>query len=291
MALGIFAQCAANFRNVCAFGSVLHGQDRDGCDLDLLFLQALRIRASILVGVPSGLVWSYTMRPSQPSTRITVSASSRIVTSEPVPMLIDQRPVKAALHQEYAGVGQVVHIQKLAPGLAFRWLHFANSAAATTTATPALPHSDEERDCATPAFGDILCHAKFGASQWPCLHKSASPHTPSATMILLDPKNDYIFKRLFATAPHLLSALINAVRHEEEPVEVIEVLNPRIEPEELAGKFIVLDVLARDRQGQLSLVFTCSISTFSRRRSKCSRRTGVLSCATAGNLPPDLVRN
>ena len=70
-------------------------------------------------------------------------------------------------------------------------------------------------------------------------------------MILLDPKNDYIFKRLFATAPHLLSALINAVRHEEEPVEVIEVLNPRIEPEELAGKFIVLDVLARDRQGQL----------------------------------------
>ena len=88
MALGIFAQCAANFRNVCAFGSVLHGQDRDGCDLDLLFLQALRIRASILVGVPSGLVLSYTMRPLQPTTRITVSASSRIVTSEPVPMLI-----------------------------------------------------------------------------------------------------------------------------------------------------------------------------------------------------------
>jgi predicted transposase/invertase (TIGR01784 family) len=70
-------------------------------------------------------------------------------------------------------------------------------------------------------------------------------------MVLLDPKNDYIFKRLFATAPHLLTALINSVRHEEEPVEVIEVLNPRIDPEELAGKFIVLDVLARGRQGQL----------------------------------------
>jgi predicted transposase/invertase (TIGR01784 family) len=150
-------------------------------------------------------------------------------------------------------------------------------------------------------------------------------------MILLDPKNDYIFKRLFATAPHLLSALINAVRHEEEPVEVIEVLNPRIEPEELAGKFIVLDVLARGRQGQLfniemqvrrfdlwsarsayylastlakqlgngqdyhlinlSSESTCLISTFSWRRSKCSRHTGVLSCATAGNLPPDLVQN
>ena len=110
-------------------------------------------------------------------------------------------------------------------------------------------------------------------------------------MILLDPKNDYIFKRLFATAPHLLSALINAVRHEEGPVEVIEVLNPRIEPEDLAGKFIVLDVLARGRQGQLSSASTCSISTFSWRRSRCSRHTGVSSCATDGNRPPDLVRN
>ena len=32
---------------------------------------------------------------------------------------------------------------------------------------------------------------------------------------------------------------------------MIKVLNPRIDPEELAGKFIVLDVLARDRQGHL----------------------------------------
>jgi hypothetical protein len=59
-------------------------------------------------------------------------------------------------------------------------------------------------------------------------------------MHLLDPKNDYIFKRLFAAAPHLLTALINAVRSDEEPLEVIEVLNPRIDPEELNGKFIVL---------------------------------------------------
>ena len=69
--------------------------------------------------------------------------------------------------------------------------------------------------------------------------------------MLLDPKNDYIFKRLFATAPDLLSTLINAVRFEEKPVEVIEVLNPRIDPAELTGKFIVLDVLAKDQQGQL----------------------------------------
>jgi predicted transposase/invertase (TIGR01784 family) len=68
---------------------------------------------------------------------------------------------------------------------------------------------------------------------------------------LLDPKNDFVFKRLFAAAPHLLADLINAVRSGEAPVEVVEVLNPRIEPAELTGKFIVLDVLARDDTGRL----------------------------------------
>ena len=68
---------------------------------------------------------------------------------------------------------------------------------------------------------------------------------------LLDPKNDFVFKRLFAGAPHLLADLINAVRHGEAPVEVVEVLNPRIEPADLTGKFIVLDVLARDAAGRL----------------------------------------
>lgn len=70
-------------------------------------------------------------------------------------------------------------------------------------------------------------------------------------MQLLDPKNDYIFKRRFANAPALLSALINAVRHDDEPMEVVEVLNPRIDPEDLNGKCIVLDVLARDAQGRM----------------------------------------
>ena len=68
---------------------------------------------------------------------------------------------------------------------------------------------------------------------------------------LLDPRNDYVFKRLFAASPELLADLINAVRSEEPAVEVIEVLNPRIDPEELQGKFIILDVLARDRAGHL----------------------------------------
>jgi len=68
---------------------------------------------------------------------------------------------------------------------------------------------------------------------------------------LLDPKNDFVFKKIFAGAPDLLTALINAVRPDEAPVTVVEVLNPRIDPDELAGKFIVLDLLAEDAGGRL----------------------------------------
>ena len=67
---------------------------------------------------------------------------------------------------------------------------------------------------------------------------------------LLDPKNDFVFKKLFADAPDLLAALINAVRPDEAPIAVVEVLNPRIDPDELAGKFIVLDLLAEDVEGR-----------------------------------------
>jgi hypothetical protein len=70
-------------------------------------------------------------------------------------------------------------------------------------------------------------------------------------MELLDPKNDYVFKRLFADSPALLAELISAVRQDEPPVEVLEVINPQIPPEELTGKTIELDVLARDSQGKL----------------------------------------
>ena len=67
---------------------------------------------------------------------------------------------------------------------------------------------------------------------------------------LLDPKNDFVFKRLFADAPDLLAALINAVRSADPPVHVVEVLNPRIDPAELLGKYIVLDILAEDERGR-----------------------------------------
>ena len=66
---------------------------------------------------------------------------------------------------------------------------------------------------------------------------------------LLDPKNDYVFKRLLADAPELLASLINAVRFDRPPVEVVRVLNPGITPSDLGGKFIVLDVLAQDALG------------------------------------------
>lgn len=55
---------------------------------------------------------------------------------------------------------------------------------------------------------------------------------------LLDPKNDFVFKKLFATSPTLLAALINAVRSDEPPIEVVEVINPRIDSDELKGKFM-----------------------------------------------------
>ena len=67
---------------------------------------------------------------------------------------------------------------------------------------------------------------------------------------LLDPKNDFVFKTLFIRVPELLPALINAVRIGEQPVEILEIINPHIDPSELTGKYIILDVLARDLDGQ-----------------------------------------
>ncbi|HMN44441.1 MAG TPA: Rpn family recombination-promoting nuclease/putative transposase [Povalibacter sp.] len=68
---------------------------------------------------------------------------------------------------------------------------------------------------------------------------------------LLDPKLDLIFKRLFVDAPDLLADLINAVRSNEPPLVELQILNPQIAPEELTGKFVVLDILARDLTGQV----------------------------------------
>ncbi len=66
---------------------------------------------------------------------------------------------------------------------------------------------------------------------------------------LLNPTNDYVFKRVFAEAPELLRALINDLRPDLPNITAVEILNPNIEPNELTGKSIILDVLARDADG------------------------------------------
>jgi len=66
---------------------------------------------------------------------------------------------------------------------------------------------------------------------------------------LLNPTNDYVFKRLFAEAPDLLLTLINDLRPDLPDITGVEVLYPGIEASELTGKYIILDVLARDGQG------------------------------------------
>ncbi|EIC23719.1 Rpn family recombination-promoting nuclease/putative transposase [Thiorhodovibrio frisius] len=66
---------------------------------------------------------------------------------------------------------------------------------------------------------------------------------------LLNPTNDYVFKRLFVEAPELLVALINDLRPDLPDITAVEILNPNIEPSDLAGKYIILDVLARDANG------------------------------------------
>jgi len=66
---------------------------------------------------------------------------------------------------------------------------------------------------------------------------------------LLDPKNDYVFKRLFTEHPDALVHLINDVRSDLPAITKVEILNPTITPEEMSGKSIILDVLAQDAHG------------------------------------------
>jgi len=103
------------------------------------------------------------------------------------------------------------------------------------------------------SVGVLSCYY-LPARQWmAAVYQSKNAQTRRLPMsnTLLDPKNDFVFKKLFVNAPDLLADLINAVRSDEDPVEVIDILNPQIEPEELTGKFILLDVLARDSRGRL----------------------------------------
>ena len=57
-------------------------------------------------------------------------------------------------------------------------------------------------------------------------------------LTLLEPKNDYVFKRLFARDPELTLALINDLRPDLPQVESVEILSPTINAAELSGKGI-----------------------------------------------------
>tara|TARA_R100001509_G_scaffold129535_1_gene82903 strand:- start:113 stop:610 length:498 start_codon:yes stop_codon:yes gene_type:complete len=73
----------------------------------------------------------------------------------------------------------------------------------------------------------------------------ATAATEGGMFTLLDPKNDYVFKRLFAGDPELTVALINDLRPDLPQVVSLEILNPNIEAAELTGKGVVLDIRAR----------------------------------------------
>ena len=67
---------------------------------------------------------------------------------------------------------------------------------------------------------------------------------------LLDPKNDYVFFRVFSEEPALLVDLINVVRRDEPPIVEVSLLNPRLTPARLSGKQLVLDLKAVDEHRQ-----------------------------------------
>ncbi|MCH4270376.1 Rpn family recombination-promoting nuclease/putative transposase [Kerstersia gyiorum] len=77
---------------------------------------------------------------------------------------------------------------------------------------------------------------------------------PSTQRTGLALNNDLVFKMLFSRRLDLLSDLINAVRYHAAPIQVVEVLNPSILPEDLEGKQIVLDILAQDANGHRFMV-------------------------------------
>lgn len=68
---------------------------------------------------------------------------------------------------------------------------------------------------------------------------------------LLDPKNDLVFKLIFIRDRMLMADLLNSILRPACPIRSLDVLNPNINPDELTGKFIMLDILGRDPQGTL----------------------------------------
>jgi predicted transposase/invertase (TIGR01784 family) len=66
---------------------------------------------------------------------------------------------------------------------------------------------------------------------------------------LLDPKNDYVFFRLFSEEPELLIDLINAVRVKDHPIAKVRLFNPLRNRAALSNDDLMLDLDARDARG------------------------------------------
>ncbi|MBE0506305.1 MAG: Rpn family recombination-promoting nuclease/putative transposase [Marinospirillum sp.] len=67
---------------------------------------------------------------------------------------------------------------------------------------------------------------------------------------LLDPKIDFVFKKIFTAHPDALVHLINDLRPDLPVITQITILNPEITAKDLTGKNIVMDLLAEDSEGE-----------------------------------------
>lgn len=69
---------------------------------------------------------------------------------------------------------------------------------------------------------------------------------------LLSPKNDYVFKTLLIRDVEILKNLIDSVlgRPDGRRIASVEIKNPKVLPEDIEKKFIVLDVRAVDDAGR-----------------------------------------
>lgn len=73
-------------------------------------------------------------------------------------------------------------------------------------------------------------------------------------MKYLDPKSDYLFKRLFAENPNLLMDLLNSILPLEDPITVIEYLPNELMPHEQDAKLSIVDVRCVDGFGRHFIV-------------------------------------
>jgi len=73
-------------------------------------------------------------------------------------------------------------------------------------------------------------------------------------MKLLDPRSDFLFKRLFADNPNLLMDLLNATLPLEDPITKIEYLPSELLPYERNSKLTIVDVRCSDFNGRHFIV-------------------------------------